>query len=213
VNRKVLLMVGALAVGCDGDSGSAVTVEGLTPAIARSFCAQMRRCCAPDDLPSAAWIQLLEDPACATLPTVHTLLDEEFNLARLKQSVQSGLAVLDGAQARACVDALGRLSCPNWAAAAAGQQAAIPDACRLMVEGIRPVGASCQVNFEHECQSGSCSDLFQCVAAPTEGQGCPSRCEDVFDCRTRCAGETRCASNDVCARNPAPSPVGSCDGA
>jgi hypothetical protein len=207
-------MVGALTVGCDGDSGPApVTAEGLTPAIAQAFCEQMRRCCAPADFPSPEWLQMFEDPACPATATVHALLDEEFNLARVRQSVQSGRATLDGAQARACADALGRLSCPNWAAAMAGQQAAIPDACRRMIRGTRPVGAPCQVNLEHECQSGSCSDLFQCMAAPTEGQGCPSRCEDVFDCRTRCAGELRCSSTDVCARNPAPSPVSSCDGA
>jgi hypothetical protein len=201
-------MVCGLAACNDG----ALTIDGLMPAFVEVFCAQMSRCCAPEDFPDPDAAAVFAGPECASAPEIRIHLEDQFHLARLQQSVRQGRAVLDGALARACVDGLGRLSCPNWAAARTGQQAAIPDACRRMIQGTRPVGASCQGNFEHECQSGSCGDLNQCVAAPTEGQACPSRCEDVFDCSARCAGELRCASNDVCARNPAPSPISSCDG-
>ena len=215
MSRKVLLMLSGLAAcGDGGSSPGAVTIDGLTPALAELFCAQMSRCCSPDDFPNAEAAAVFSSPACASMGMVQEYLEDEFNLVRLKQSVREGRAVLDGALARACLDGLQRLSCPNWSSAAGGQQAALPDPCRQMIRGSQPVGAACQGNFEHECQSGSCGgDLsLTCVPAPSEGQACPSRCEDVFDCSARCADGLRCSSDDVCARNPAPAPVGMCDG-
>jgi hypothetical protein len=208
------MLSGLAACGDGGSSSGAVTLDGLMPAFAEVFCAQMSRCCSPDDFPNPDAAAVFAGPECASAPEVRVFLNDEFNLLRLSQSVREGRAVLDGRLARACLDGLQRLSCPNWSAAAGGQQAALPDPCRQMIQGTQPVGAACRGNFEHECQSGSCGGgaSLTCVPAPTEGQACPSRCEDVFDCSARCADGLRCSSADLCARNPAPAPVGMCDG-
>jgi hypothetical protein len=208
------MVIGLGACGGGSSSPAAVTIDGLTPAFAEVFCAQMSRCCSPDDFPNAEAAAVFAGRECASAVEVRVHLEDQFNLARLQQSVRGGLAVLDGALARACLDSLGRLSCPNWSAATAGQQAALPDACRQMIQGTRPVGGACMGNFEHECASGSCGGgpAMTCVPAPTEGQACPSRCEDVFDCSARCASGLRCGADDVCARNPAPSLNTTCDG-
>jgi hypothetical protein len=207
-------MATILAIACDGGSSPSLTVDELVPAFAQLFCAQMARCCSPSDYPSTAIAALITSPACAGSTVIRDGVADDFNLSRWQDSVRGGRAVLDEAQAKACVDALGKLSCPHWMAAAIGQQAAVPDACRRMIRGTQPLGAACRLNFEHECETGSCAGdvLSVCVPQPTEGQACPSRCEDVFDCRARCAGELRCSSADVCSRNPAPALSSACDG-
>jgi hypothetical protein len=216
VKQEPVLML-ALLAACDGGGSASrpVSVETLTTEFAAVFCAQMQRCCTSSDFTSApeAWAAFMSSQ-CPTMPQVQEFLDDEFNLARLKQSVQRARAALDGALARQCLDQLRGLDCPVWSAAVNGQQAAMPDVCRSMIQGTLPVGAACELNFEHECQTGSCSGLAAqtCAPAPTEGQACPSRCEDVFDCRARCAAGLRCRADDVCARNPAPSLNSTCDG-
>ena len=83
---------------------------------------------------------MFTSPVCASMAEIRGELTDQFNLARLELSVAAGRAVFDGTLAGACLDGLRRLSCPNWAAAGVGQQAAVPDACRRMIQGTRPRG-------------------------------------------------------------------------
>jgi hypothetical protein len=211
----ILLM---LLAGCaDGPSTGPVAIETLTTEMAGAFCEQMRRCCSEAERSSlpAAFAAVLQSKDCAGEATLQGLLDQEFNLARLKQSVMTGRSLFDPALARTCIDHLKGLSCPDWTGAMNGQAAALGAACLNMLKGTRANGESCEGNFAHECVSGTCGfvgNAGTCGPAPGAGDRCDGACEDVFDCGERCAGDLLCSPEDVCAANPAPRAIGFCRG-
>ena len=208
----------ALLAGCeDGPRTGPVPIGALTAEVAGAFCEQMRRCCSEAErtaLP-AAFVAVLQSEDCARDPTLLGFLDQEFNLGRLKQSVDSGGSLYDSRLARSCIDHLKGLSCPDWTGAMNGQPAALGAACLNMLKGTRADGETCEGNFSHECVSGTCrfaGSTAACGAAPGAGERCDGACEDVFDCGDRCAGDLLCSPENVCAANPPARAVGICRG-
>jgi hypothetical protein len=200
-----------------GGTASPVAITALTTEIAGVFCAQMRRCCSAADLGALAPAlqTAIAGADCPTAVRVVAYLNEQFNLGRLRQSVEMGRATFDPQQAGACVAHLRGLSCPVWTAVRAGQPAALGLACQNMVRGTAADGTACVVHFEHECQSGSCTGTGAtalCGPAPRAGQACAALCTGVFDCTNRCTDQLLCSPDGMCATSPAPRPTPQCDG-
>jgi hypothetical protein len=149
--------------------------------------------------------------SCATNQPLIDYLDDEFNLERVKASVAAGLAVYDPALGRACLDALAAAPCATWNAVVAGAESPQPASCRKMLRGTRAIGAICDLNREFECDSRSCGSdgiaAATCRPAPVAGERCPGRCEDVFDCASRCAGDLVCGFDDDRCAAAAPVPT------
>jgi hypothetical protein len=205
-----------MLVACDDGSGP-VPVERLTAEMAGALCQQMGRCCTDMDrarLPPA-FVAVLQSKDCAQDATLFEFLDDEFNLARLRESVLRGRSRYDPADGRRCIDHLKGLACPDWTGVMNGQAAALGPVCVGMVKGTRPDGHPCEGNLAHECTSGTCrfaAGAFTCGPAPAEGESCEGQCEDVFDCSNRCAAPLLCSPDNSCTTNPPPRPTTACLG-
>jgi hypothetical protein len=217
--RSACWIVLALLSATCGDQGAGpIPIERLTTEMAGVLCQQMSRCCTAMDraqLPPD-FVTILQSKDCARDPTLLGFLDQEFNLARLRQSVQQGRSDYEPADGRRCIDHLGRLSCAAWSGVMNGQPAALGQACVGMVKGTRADGQTCEGNFSHECLSGTCrftgGGSAICGAAPAAGETCEGSCEDVFDCGDRCAGALVCSPDGTCAADPPPRPTTACQG-
>jgi hypothetical protein len=106
--------------------------------------------------------------------------------ASVVENARAGRLKYDGARARACLDALSKLSC------AAGSLAQFDGhlACEGAIEGTVPAGGACLESSE--CEDGGRCNKSACPA----DQAC---CEGVCEPRRRAGSRAPCASSSECS--------------
>ena len=205
--RVVVLSVAALAPGCGGggsSGGASIPIDQLGDELAAAYCHKMLMCCNASELASMN-ATTLDEAGCRAY-----MADFFAGKVTVTQAdVDAGRVVYHGDRARACIDRVAALACPQWVADDRLLRFA---ECQTIVEGTLATGAACTTG--DQCSSGHCGDstgALVCTAPAQLGDSCDfARCVPGLACRTDASAAPRmcgqpladgaaCADSQDCA--------------
>lgn len=167
-----LLVCGVSVSACQSqaDDGDAIAFFDRR---AEVICRKNFECCMGDDILSAS------EQSCVASNNINNYAE------RARSSIRRGHAKLDETAADACLAAVSRLSCSEWAAVIRG---ADPAPCSRVLVGNLGTGSACTEDYD--CASAFCdkpAQAAQGACAPKGAAGAPcapetSGCVDGFSC-------------------------------
>jgi hypothetical protein len=208
-SRAAVLALALSGLGCPsngGGGGSSVSLDQLADELAGAFCRKAFTCCTAAEL-QANTATAADEATCRTTVAAQLGADISAN----QPAIDMGTMVYHPEKARACLDVVAALSCPDWGGD--DQLFRFPD-CNQIWEGKVAPGGACTRN--QECIGGSCTNIsgpFMCVGLPGLGEPCPTgNCQLGIACAQDAAGlpttcvplqanGVACNGNEGCASN------------
>jgi hypothetical protein len=189
----VLMVV--LVAGC-GSADPPAAIEAHPAQFAHALCATLFRCCA---LPGnreqlARWTGNPPDQAFCEDTVAQSLTGRT---SYLQDSLSSGRVGYSEVATRACVTALERIPCQDFA-----WSSAFPVTGCWSLTGRVAIGGGCVENFE--CANGRCNlssgRIGACVGLPAAGDPCGSVCRTGLVCEGVCVPGGDKLSGAACTR-------------
>jgi MYXO-CTERM domain-containing protein len=195
------LVIGLVAAGCGGGSGSSggpVSLDQFPAAYAQAICDQNFKCASADDIMGRTKQDCLDT----------NLSGLQFLSPQLRASVQKGRLGYDAAQMGTCIASLRGMSCADWTSGLVE-----PAGCKDAFVPKVAVGGAC--TQDGECIGGTCDGADTSKMPPTDGMcvaetkiahgaacGIADTCVDGDycdgTCKTHKAGGEPCTSSDEC---------------
>jgi hypothetical protein len=209
LRAAMMLLVTMSGLGCPssgGSGGAAVPLDQLADELAQAFCHKAFTCCTTAERQTNTATSA-DEAACRTTVAPQLGADISAN----QSAIAAGTMVYHPEKARACLDVVAALSCPDWGGD--DRLTRFPE-CNQMWEGKVAPGGACTRN--QECIGGACSNIsgpFACVGLPGLGEPCPTgNCQlgiacaqDASGLPTKCvalqANGVACSGDEDCASN------------
>lgn len=208
--RAAVLLLTISGLGCPSSNsnggGSAVPLDQLADELAGAYCHKAFTCCSTAERQANA-ATAADEPACRTTTAAQLGTD----ISAYQSAIAAGTLVYHPEKARACLDVVAALSCPDWGGD--DQLTRFPE-CNQMWEGKVASDGACTLN--QECIRGVCTNIngpFACFGLPGLGEPCPTgNCQlgiacaqDASGLPTTCvplqANGAACSGDEACASN------------